>query len=375
MARIHTDKRSRDVDPAPEAKRVFRAVFARARSDEVDLALALLEIADKRGHVFEERRSIQAWALPEGCGPAHTRRLLALARALKLAPSLAGKVRSGAVCSESAVQVGRLFDEPALDLDGAAKADWLERAESTHPDDFRTVVGKAIDDARQNAATLSFRVFVTRETIDGFQRVRRILSKGRRKLLTEGETLGHVVADWRRRFDPRVAPLPKRGRKRGKPGARRSRHRTAHEEARVTRRSGGLCECCRQARATQFMHIRPFEDGHGQTAEELAHGCFDCHFFHDRGVYVFAGWSADGRPTWTCNPDRLKPAEEADHPDNAAERGGPGAAGSDTDADRDPDPHGASEVRERAPPYVVVPRPVRSFAARRHAAPPRGHPA
>ena len=53
------------------------------------------------------------------------RRLLALAKAIKLAPSLAEKVRSGAVSSESAVQIGRLSVEDAIDLDAAAKANWL----------------------------------------------------------------------------------------------------------------------------------------------------------------------------------------------------------------------------------------------------------
>lgn len=382
MVRIRTDKRTRDVDPSEVAKRVFRERFARVRSDEVDLALALLRIDEKKGHVFEGRKSVHEWALPLGCGPSQVRRLLALGRAIRLAPELADKVRSGAICSESAVQLGRLFGEAALDLDGEAKREWQEKAASMPPDRFREAVGKAIDDARQQAVTRPITLFVTRETFNGFQRVRSILSKGRSKLLTEGEAFGHLVADWRRKNDPRVAPLPKKGTRRS---GKRTRHRTAREEAKVARRSGGICEVCRVARATQFMHLFPWAKGGGQTAPELVHGCGDCHFFLDRGVWVFTGWTPEGRPRIAFNPDRLRPVEEADHPDHAAERagagagpeGGDGAAGGppgDGATDRPP-PHGPSEVRERAPPYVVAPRPLRSFAARRHGAPPRGCPA
>jgi len=373
MARIRTDKRSRDVDPSEVAKQVFRERFARARSDEVDLALALLQIDEKKGHVFEGMKSVHAWALPEGCGPSQGRRLLALGRAIRLAPELAEKVRSGEVCSESAVQLGRLLGEAALDLDGAAKQEWLDKAASMPPDAFREAVGKAIDDARQQAVTRPITLFVTRDTYNGFQRVRAILSKGRSKLVTEGEAFGHLVADWRRRHDPRVAPLPKKGRRRSQ---RRTRHRTAREEARVARRSGHICEICGVARARVFMHLHPWAKGGGQTAEELVHGCGDCHFFLDRGVWVFLGWTPEGRTRIAFNPDRLRPVEETDEPHDAAasegapERGpeGPHGDGGADDAPRD----GASEVRERAPPYVVAPRPVRSFAARRHGAPPRG---
>jgi len=377
MARIRTDKRTRDVDPSEVAKQVFRERFARARSDEVDLALALLQIDEKSGHVFDGIASVRKWALPYGCGPAQAGRLLALGRAIRLAPQLAEKVRSGEICSESAVQIGRLFGEEALDLDGEAKQEWLEKAASMPPEAFREAVGKAIDDARQQAVTRPITLFVTRDTFNGFQRVRSILAKGRSKLPTEGEAFAHLVADWRRKNDPLVAPLPKKGKRRSKG---RTRHRTAREEARVARRSGGVCEICKVARATTYMHIHPWVKGGGQTAEELVHGCGDCHFFLDRGVWVFLGWTAEGRARTAFNPDRLRPVEEADEPDDAAAPGGaaegatdgpPGDQGGADDAPRD----GASDVRERAPPYVVAPRPVRSFAARRHLAPPRGCPA
>lgn len=340
MARIHTDKRSRDVDPAHVAKGVFRETFVRARSDEVDLALALLRIADTRGHVFEGKKSVHAWALELGCGPGQARRLLALGKALALAPQLAEKVRSGQVCAESAVCIGRLFGEKKLDLDAAAQAEWLERAESMDPAEFRDAVGKAIDDARQNAPTHPLTMFVTRETREGFQRTRLIMSKGLAKKLTEGEVLGHLVADWRCRNDPRVAPLPKRGRKRG---TERNRHRPAREQAKVERRSGHVCEACGVAPAAVFAHVgQPYAKGGPQTAKTLAHVCPDCHFFLDRGVWVFRGWTAEGKLLLAFDPVRLEPTEDDGE---------------------------ASQVRERAPPYVVTPR-VRSFAARRHPVPP-----
>jgi len=363
MAKTGTDRRMRDMDRCPAAKRAARGAVSVLARAEVRAALALTRIQKKRAHVWDEKTCVQEWAVASGYGPNQVRRLLGLGRAFRLARSLVGAVRRLEVCAESAVWIGKLFSEEKLDLDEVRKAEWLERARSMAPLAFKEAAEKAIDDARQGRPTASMQIRVTYETARGFGRVRLILSKGRKKQATDGETLGHLVDYWRLRNDPRVAPLPKKGRKRGG----RGRTIPAYEEARVRAECGDLCDICRVARAREFIHVGvPHGKGGGQSREEITQGCYDCHFFVDRGIWVYDGRDPrTGRRLWTYNPDWDRPMRDKAAADEAERRG-------ELDRDHRPDPTtggagrskddpegpngatgGADSVRERPPPYLA----------------------
>jgi hypothetical protein len=45
----------------------------------------------------------------------------------------------------------------------------------------------------------------------------------------------------------------------------------------VARRSGGTCELCRRAKATEFHHVRYCRWGEYDPPENLVHVCHECH--------------------------------------------------------------------------------------------------
>ena len=306
--RVQADERSRDVSPAPAAERAAREAFREIARAEEKAARALATIERRHAHVRHGFASVHAWAAEVGYGPWQTNRLLALGRTLRAAPVLALKVRTGKVTAEAAVSIGRVLREPALELNAAQRQGWLAKAETTSPRALREEAEKAIEEARQGRPTCALRLRVTVAARDGFRRARLLMSKGRRRTISEGETFGRLVTEWLVSHDPRLRPLPRR--RSGPTAGRRSRYIPRHVRALVERRSGGTCEICGVRRATEKIHFQtPHAQGGGREVEDLADSCRDCHVLLDAKAYEFAGFDADGHPQWTFHPDAVGSAE------------------------------------------------------------------
>ena len=327
--RICADKRSREVAAAPLAERAAREAFCELARVEVKAARALATIERKRSYLLSNFASVLAWARSVGYGPAQAHRLLALGRSLTAAPELEAKVRGGQVAAESAISVGRVLAEPALELGAPEKAAereaWVERAEAVPPSPFRDAAERAVEEARQGAPTLPMRFLVTKAVKDGFHRARLLMSGGKRHPLTEGETFGLLTQFWLAANDPRLVPLPKR--RRGVTGrGEATRHVPQSVKAIVERRSGGKCEICHERRAQEKVHLSvPHAKGGSREADNLADACRSCHVLLDGGVLVFAGFGSRGQPRFRMDASRLP-------------GGGSGTQGEEL-------------VRERAPPY------------------------
>ena len=302
--RVRVDQRSRDVLAAPEAERAAREACREIARAEVRAARALATIERGRSYVRLGFGSIHSWAAHVGFGPQQARRLLALGRALAAAPELGSKVRSGEVASESAVSVGKVLLEPALKLEPAEKQAWVERASALKPRALRDVAEKAVEEARQGEPTLPLRLVVTKQAKDGFFRARLLMSKGKPRWITEGETFGGLVDYWLARHDPRRKPLP--ARRCGPTQGRRRRYVPRRVAAIVERRSGGICEVCHVKRATQKIHLEtPHAKGGGAELNNLADACGDCHVLVDAGVFRLSRFDRNGRPQWNYHPDVL----------------------------------------------------------------------
>lgn len=299
--RIRADARFRDVSPAPAAERAAREAFAEIARAEEKAARALATIERSRSYVRHGFTSVQAWAEDAGFGPHQAGRLLSLGRTLLAAPDLAPKVRSGRVPAEAAMSVGRVLREPALELNAEQRQAWLLKAETTPPRALRAEAEKAIEEARQGRPTCALRLEVTTEARDGFRRARVLVSRGRRRLATEGETFGRLVADWLVENDPQLRAVP--ARRSGPTKGRRSRYIPREVRALVERRSNGSCEVCGVRRAVEKIHVRtPHARGGGREVDDLADACPECHVLVDAGVFRFAGFDERQRPQWQFDP-------------------------------------------------------------------------
>jgi len=300
--KIQVDRRSRDVFAAPAAERAARTAFRESATIDVKGARALAEVETKRAYVLSGFVSAHAWAESVGFGPWHANRLLELGRSLLAVPELTPRVREGKIPAESATMVGRVVRE--LDLRGAARQAWVEKAETLAARDLRREAEKAIEDAKQGASTLPMRLHVTVKTRDDFQRARLLMSRGERRKITEGQTLGRLASDWLELNDPRRKPLPQRRKGRSTAGRR---YKPPREKAEVERRSGSMCEVCGVRRATQMAHLR-IPRAHGGTfdARNIVHACSDCHVLLDGGNVAFSHFDGEGRPVFKRGPDVVR---------------------------------------------------------------------
>ena len=312
---VETDQRCCEIQAAPEAERILRSQARDFAALEADLACALAEVEKRRSYLLHGAPSVQAWAESQGYGPRQVRQLLELGRALLASPKLEEKVRAGKVAAESAAQVGRVLADKAVQAAGVDETEWLQRAESMPPRLLQDAAVAAIEEARQEESTIPLRLRVTRSARSGFQRARLLLSRGRQKAVTEGETFGVLVEGYLERHDPKRRPLPARRASRAPDGgaadggAARSKSRRipARVVAEVERRSGGRCEICRTRRAVEKMHLQvPHARGGAREVENLADACHQCHLLADAGYYTFERFDAQGRPVWVARPDRLR---------------------------------------------------------------------
>jgi len=306
--RVGSDKRSRKVEPAPEAERTAREARVPLARAEAAAAKALATIEQRRSYLLTGYRSVYAWARDAGYAPQQARRLLKLGRALLDEPDLESKVAEGHVPPETAAHIGRLFRDPVVELDEEQRAQWKRRAEDDDPERVRHDVEQTIEDARQGAPTFPLRFQVTKATKDGFHRVRRLMGQGKRTMPTNGEAFGRLVREYLLGNDPLEQKLPRQGptRNKDRDGEGQSRYVSRRARAIVKRRSGGTCEICGERRAIELIHLVPFAGGGSNEADNLVDGCRDCHVLYDADVYRFSHHDEDGRPVFDLDQDKLR---------------------------------------------------------------------
>src|SRR5690606_14141187 len=81
-------------------------------------------------------------------------------------------------------------------------------------------------------------------------------------------------------------PVPKPSHKRINPTAKQRGDISASVRMKLHERSGGICERCLSARATEAAHtLRRWRIKDRTTLEDLAHLCHDCHYDCDNSEY------------------------------------------------------------------------------------------
>jgi hypothetical protein len=296
------DKRSRDVIASPKAENAAIEAGSILGPNEIKAALGLATIEKNRSYILSRFVSAEAWAMAHAFEEQQAKRLLALGRVLLSNPDLRKRVCKGKVTRENAVTVGRALRE--LELTGAERRDWCDKAETLCLKTLRDEVDQAVENAKQGKPTFPMRLRVTKDAKEGFHRARHLMSNGKRHMITEGQTFGRLVDYWRAHNDPLRMPKPKR--RRGPTKGTPDRYTPREVVFLVERRSKGWCEICGVRPAKHKIHLKtPHANGGGREVEDLGHGCPDCHFFVDLGVIVFEGFDDQGRLLWRFNLDRL----------------------------------------------------------------------
>jgi len=204
---------------------------------EVKAAQALATIERCRSYVRSGYTSIHAWASARaGCGPQQVNRLLALGRTLQRAPELGRQIQRGETPAESAVSIGMVLMEPELDLKAAERKKWVAKSTRVPPRVLRDQAEQVVENARQGRPTFRMKIMVTKAARDGFRRARILISRGKPRKASDGETFGWLVDSWLESNDPLLKPLPDR--RSGPTGDQTSRYVPKRVAALVERRSG-----------------------------------------------------------------------------------------------------------------------------------------
>jgi hypothetical protein len=308
---LTVDKRSRNVNASPKAEKAAIEAGAILGPNEIKAALALATIQKNRSYLLSEFVSVEAWAKAHNYEEQQIRRLLALGRVLLSNPDLRKRVCRRRVTRENAVTVGRALRE--LELTGEERRDWCDKAEKLSLKTLRDAVDRAIENAKQGKPTFPMRLRVTKDAKEGFHRAQQLMSKGKPRRITEGQTFSRLVEYWRDRNDPHCMNRPKR--RRGPTKGTRDRYTPREVIFLVERRSKGWCEICGVRPAEHKIHLKtPHAKGGGREVENLGDSCLDCHFFVDLGVIVFEGFDEQDRLRWRIDPDKLHQSPGADPP-------------------------------------------------------------
>ena len=195
--------------------------------------------------------------------------------------------------TEQAAQLGHLLSHAAFQQSGETLGEhWIRMACENSPGVVRRAVTRRIEELAAALehktppdALVTLMVDVPMETIEDFRRARILASRKAGRVLTEGQTVSHVLEDYRTRHDPL---LQQAGVRRVGPTALRLHDRYIPVEVRleIVRRSHDSCERCRGTGFLTFAHLTPHRLGSAREAKDFIRLCPLCHTMYDGG-YVW----------------------------------------------------------------------------------------
>jgi hypothetical protein len=298
-----------------------RSLAMRAAPAEVPEMPATVELGAERDEEADEPSSDGLF-----CGqPAGEHdESVAAPTVLSAAPTIEDRVRTGALSTDNASQLARLRRELG-GLSDEEQARWSRLAETTRPWTFRTMVGKAIEEAKQGKPTKRFEAFVTESALADFRRAKDVASRRAKRRLSDGQVFALLVRRFVEAEDTRYVGEKKRRVPHTKllPG---DRFVPAATRRAIEQRGEESCEVgdCSNHMFLELMHIRtPHAEGGAREVEDLAAGCSTHHVLLDAGVIRFVGYDEWQRPVFRTRGGRLLRRS----PPSWAPDGGPAPSG------------------------------------------------
>lgn len=283
-----------------DVRRIER-LRTRIRRDQLRIALRLERIDRVGSFVIDGCASLGEFGEKKGFCAGEARILAAMGEAVKIAPGMARDMLRGKSCPEKVATVGRVLKDPDL---SRPDEDWGSLVTTLTSKQLRTEV-KRRQAERKHGLALPLNVFLSPQGAVDFQRCRELTIQKTQKLLTEGETLEVVCADYVDRYDPErkalralakdavaeatgpakvAAPKPKGS------GADRSRFTPAAEKHALVLRQGDRCsvEGCEEP-LLEDAHLKPFRSGGSNGAANKRRDCRKHHDLFDSGELKVVG--------------------------------------------------------------------------------------
>jgi hypothetical protein len=269
-------------DRATHLRDVGRIERLRARKRRLELRIALrLERIDRVGSfVLDGCASLGEFGEKKGFCAGEARILAAVGEAVKAAPGMVKALLDGKSCPEKVATVGRVLKDPGL---SRPDEDWGSLITTLTSKQLRTEV-KRRQAERKHGLALPLNVFLSPQGALDFQRCRQLTIQKTQKILTEGETLEVVCADYVDRYDPERKALRALAKgavaeatgpaKVATPGGDRSRFTPAAEKHALVLRQEDRCafEGCDEP-LLEDGHIRPYRSGGSNGARNKRRYC------------------------------------------------------------------------------------------------------
>ncbi len=281
----------------PRIDRRADQALKRLAQAEIEVAKALVPLHQSRSFTEDGSSNVGQYAERRGVDARQAWRLFRLGQALCAKKGLEKKVREGEIPPANAAQIGKVLSNPTLLEKGD---DWEGLAATGGKKEVEDAVQERIEKKRQKTPrTYPLRFFVSKDVKEAYERLRKLLSRKKRRSLTPGQVLAHAIEAGLAANDTDRKPSRKRraGPTNEKP---QSRYVPAAVKRALRKRSGDACEFpgCENEIFLEKSHGYPKRRGGGQELDDLADLCSCHHKLRDRGELWQVGWTSLGKPVF-----------------------------------------------------------------------------
>lgn len=287
---IRADQRTQHATKDPESVAALTEGAQTQRALQIRMARTLATIDRKAAFVFCNVTSAFDLAVSVGWSRRDASLLLHLGRAMAADAELERAVDAGEIGLDQASWLGRILPYRKYLRPGDR---WISLASEKSAWHVQRAVKRRIEETEEGAAgdaLVTLTVDVPTKAVEDLRRARVLASRTAGRVLTEGQTVSAVIADYLERHDPLLA----------EGGTRRvgataelveDRYVPAAVKAAIYQRSGDRCERCRATGFLQFAHVRPHRHGSSREADDLMRLCGLCHLLYDAGyVWLEGDW-------------------------------------------------------------------------------------
>ena len=194
------------IAPAVERQRLLEGLRDALRVDvramrevQVRVGRTLLEIRKAGDPLALGAMSFSIFCEQEGLSPTEARELAAMAEAAEASPEVEARVVEARITPQKAAVVNELLREPALQKPGE---DLLGLVEGKFAKDLVDEVKRRREEHRIQEPPVSLTIQVSARGRDDFRRCRTLVSRSRRRIVSEGETLETISGEYLDRKDP-----------------------------------------------------------------------------------------------------------------------------------------------------------------------------
>lgn len=276
------DQRRVQTEPDRKAHARLLELSTTLREAALEAAEIMAQVEGKGAHLRLGASSMYDYAVNDlGLEPAWAHLLRRLGRAFQVEPELRPRVEDRRLSMEAAAAVSRILARPDLHEPGE---DWIAVAEDSRHRDLRRRIKARLARGKAGEPVEELMFHVPGRTVDGFRRVREVLSQRERRVIDTNEAFSMTVEAFLDTCDPlRVQP----GRRRMEPTSERPWSRGVPAEvkrAALQATEGGcLWPQCSNRLFIELAHLEAYASGGDQELANVIPLCGIHHKLRDLG--------------------------------------------------------------------------------------------